>query len=85
MTPACKHEAESELAELERLALKTLRDLLEDAKSSPSVRLRAALAVLNRAAQLARKALSPRARAIAAFLAARNPALPAPALAQRSG
>ncbi len=37
-----------EIAALERLALTTLRSILEDPKASPSVRLRAALAVLNR-------------------------------------
>ena len=37
-----------EMVELKALALKTLRDLLEDPKASPSVRLKAALAILKR-------------------------------------
>ena len=36
------------MVELSTLALKTLRQLMEDPKASPSVRLKAALAALNR-------------------------------------
>ncbi len=39
---------EQQLADLTALALKTLREVMEDVKASASVRLKAALAVLNR-------------------------------------
>ncbi len=44
----CRQQIQDEMVDLTTLAIKTLRQVMEDPKASPSVRLKAALAMLNR-------------------------------------